>query len=179
MGSDEEIPFDVRIVAATNRDLEAAVAERTFRQDLLYRLNAVSLRVPPLRERREDLAELCRAFLDHAGSAAELSPGALAALTAYDWPGNVRELEHLMARLGSLKIKVISVDHLPCSLRSRAAAAPAPARVKAPLGERAEVERAMAESGGNISRAAVILGLTRHGLKKRMVRLGMRAEKVS
>ncbi len=179
VGSDEEIPFDVRIVAATNRDLEAAVAERTFRQDLLYRLNAVSLRVPPLRERREDLAELCRAFLDHAGSSAELSPGALAALAAYDWPGNVRELEHLMARLASLKIKEISVDHLPRSLRSRAAAAPAPTRVKAPGGERAEVERAMAESGGNISRAAVILGLTRHGLKKRMVRLGMRAEKVS
>jgi serine/threonine-protein kinase PknK len=179
VGSDEEIPFDVRIVAATNRDLEAAVAERTFRQDLLYRLNAVSLRVPPLRERREDLAELCRAFLDHAGSPAELSPSALAALAAYDWPGNVRELEHLMQRLASLKTGEISVEQLPRSLRSRAPAASASARVKAPSGERAEVERAMAESGGNISRAAVILGLTRHGLKKRMVRLGMRAEKVS
>jgi transcriptional regulator with AAA-type ATPase domain len=177
VGSDEEIPFDVRIVAATNRDLEACVAERTFRQDLLYRLNAVSIRVPPLRERPEDLPALCRTFLDRAGSDAELSPEARAALAAYGWPGNVRELEHLMQRLASLKTKAISIDHLPRPLRVRAAPSPAPRAAKGPGGERAEVERAMTESGGNISRAAVALGLTRHGLKKRMVRLGMRAEK--
>ncbi|MEP7123033.1 MAG: sigma 54-interacting transcriptional regulator [Byssovorax sp.] len=179
VGSDEEIPFDVRIVAATNRDLEACVAERTFRQDLLYRLNAVSIRVPPLRERPEDLPALCRSFLEHAGSDAALSPEAEAALAAYAWPGNVRELEHLMQRLASLKTKAITLDHLPRPLRVAAAVLP-PARAtrKAPGGERAEVERAMTESGGNISRAAVALGLTRHGLKKRMVRLGMRAEKL-
>jgi transcriptional regulator with AAA-type ATPase domain/tRNA A-37 threonylcarbamoyl transferase component Bud32 len=178
VGSDEEIPFDVRIVAATNRDLEACVAERTFRQDLLYRLNAVSIRVPPLRERTEDLPALCRAFLDHAGGGAELSPEAEIALAAYAWPGNVRELEHLMQRLASLKTKVISIDHLPRPLRARTAQLPPPRAATTPGGERAEVERAMTESGGNISRAAVALGLTRHGLKKRMVRLGMRAEKV-
>ena len=178
VGSDEEIPFDVRIVAATNRDLEAAVAERTFRQDLLYRLNAVSIRVPPLRERGEDLAELCRTFLDRAGSDAVLSPEVLAALATYAWPGNVRELEHLMQRLASLKTKAIAIDHLPRPLRALRAAPP-PRAIARPGDERAEVERAMAESGGNISRAAVILGLTRHGLKKRMVRLGLRAEKTS
>jgi len=177
VGSDEEIPFDVRIVAATNRDLEAAVVERTFRQDLLYRLNAVSIHVPPLRERADDLPELCRVFLDRAESSAELSPEVLAALAAYEWPGNVRELEHLMQRLASLKIKAISIDHLPRPLRVRSTA-PKPRAAAAPGGERADVERAMAESGGNISRAAVILGLTRHGLKKRMVRLGLRAEKI-
>jgi transcriptional regulator with AAA-type ATPase domain len=178
VGSDEEIPFDVRIVAATNRDLEACVAERTFRQDLLYRLNAVSIRVPPLRERIEDLPALCRSFLDQAGSDAELSPDAKTALAGYAWPGNVRELEHLMQRLASLKTKAISIDHLPRSLRARVVALPAPRAATTPGGERAEVERAMTESGGNISRAAVALGLTRHGLKKRMIRLGMRAEKL-
>jgi transcriptional regulator with PAS, ATPase and Fis domain len=178
VGSDEEIPFDVRIVAATNRDLEACVADRTFRQDLLYRLNAVSIRVPPLRERIEDLTALCRSFLDQAGSDAELSPEAKAALAGYAWPGNVRELEHLMQRLASLKTKAISIDHLPRPLRARVVALPAPRAATTPAGERAEVERAMTESGGNISRAAVALGLTRHGLKKRMVRLGMRAEKL-
>jgi transcriptional regulator with AAA-type ATPase domain len=178
VGSDEEIPFDVRIVAATNRDLEAGVAEKTFRQDLLYRINAVSIRVPPLRERVEDLPALCRTFLERAGSDAELSTEASDALAAYAWPGNVRELEHLMQRLASLKTKAISIDHLPRPLRVRVAARPAVRAATTPGGERAEVERAMAESGGNISHAAIALGLTRHGLKKRMVRLGMRAEKV-
>jgi DNA-binding NtrC family response regulator/tetratricopeptide (TPR) repeat protein len=174
VGGDEEVTFDARVVAATNRDLERAVAERAFRQDLYYRLNAVEIRVPPLRERAEDIPDLARAFLARAGSSAALAPEVLAALVDHAWPGNVRELEHVMARLSLLRVPVIELPHLPRQLR---AARPARAPRAEDKGERGEVERALAVAGGNISRAAALLGLTRQGLKKRMVRLGMRAPK--
>jgi DNA-binding NtrC family response regulator/tetratricopeptide (TPR) repeat protein len=187
VGSDEELPFDVRIVAATNRDLEQAVLDKEFRQDLLYRLNAVEIHVPPLRERRDDIPLLCRAFLARAGAAVELSPEAEAALSAHDFPGNVRELEHLCQRLGSLGVPRIGLEHLPRQVRASKAPA-GPRRVAAPASrapaepkesEQDEVTRVLAENGGNISRAAASLGLTRQGLKKRMVRLGMRAPRVA
>jgi serine/threonine-protein kinase PknK len=190
VGSDEELPFDVRIVAATNRDLEQAVADKEFRQDLLYRLNAVEIDVPPLRERREDIPALFAAFLARAGSSATLSPEAEARLVGHPFPGNVRELEHLAQRLAGLGVARIEVEHLPRQIRASHAAAPrervaaperaAPVREGSAEGsEREEVERALSACGGNISRAAGMLGLTRHGLKKRMVRLGMRAPRVA
>jgi serine/threonine-protein kinase PknK len=183
VGSDEEIPLDVRIVAATNKDLERAVAEGAFRKDLLYRLNAVEIRIPPLRERAEDIPELARAFLARAGSSARLAPAVLAALGVYAWPGNVRELEHVMQRLALLRAGAIDLAHLPRQIRGAWATSPANVggrvradlRPRAPEDEREEVARALAANGGNISRAAVSLGLSRQGLKKRMVRLGMRA----
>src|SRR5262249_21029687 len=94
---------DVRIIAATNRDLEAAVAEGRFREDLLYRLNVVELRVPPLRERTDDIVPLSHRFAAFFARAArrappELSPAAQAALVAYPWPGNVRELRNAIER---------------------------------------------------------------------------------
>jgi MoxR-like ATPase len=167
VGSDEERAFDVRIVAATNRDLEKAVAERGFRQDLYYRLNAITLRVPPLRERAEDVPVLCRAFLERAGSRAQIAEDALEALAAYPWPGNVRELKNVMERLGALSVSRIERAHLPRAIR----AGGVETREE---DERAKVQRALAETGGNISRAAELLGLSRQGLKKRMVRLGLR-----
>jgi DNA-binding NtrC family response regulator/tetratricopeptide (TPR) repeat protein len=190
VGGDEELAFEARVVAATNRDLERAVAAREFRQDLFYRLNAVEIRVPPLRERAEDVPELARTFLARAGSQAELAPDALRALTAYAWPGNVRELEHAMTRAAQLGVPVIGRAQLPRAMRAELLAPEAPqashalrgaslasAETRGARRERAEVERALARSGGNISRAAALLGLTRQGLKKRMVRLGMRAPK--
>ncbi|MDI1481036.1 sigma 54-interacting transcriptional regulator [Polyangium sp. y55x31] len=163
IGSDEERAFDVRIVAATNRDLEKAVADGTFRQDLFYRLNAITVRVPPLRERAEDVPLLCRAFLPGATFAED----ALAALSAHPWPGNVRELRNVMERLGALGASRIERAHLPRAIRGRGAAIPE-------ADERAPIRRALAETGGNISQAASRLGLSRQGLKKRMIRLGMR-----
>ncbi|TKD09443.1 sigma 54-interacting transcriptional regulator [Polyangium fumosum] len=163
IGSDEERAFDVRIVAATNRDLEKAVAEGTFRQDLFYRLNAITIRVPPLRERAEDVPLLCRAFLP----GATFADDALAALSAHPWPGNVRELRNVMERLGALGASRIERAHLPRGIRGRGAPVPE-------VDERAPIRRALAETGGNISQAASRLGLSRQGLKKRMVRLGMR-----
>ena len=163
IGSDEERAFDVRIVAATNRDLEKAVAEGSFRQDLLYRLNAITIRVPPLRERAEDVPLLCRVFLPGATFAEDT----LAALSAYPWPGNVRELRNVMERLATLGASRIERAHLPRGIRGPRAALPE-------ADERAPIRVALAETGGNISQAAERLGLSRQGLKKRMVRLGMR-----
>jgi two-component system response regulator HydG len=102
IGSTKQIPINVRILAVTNLDLEQAVAKGLFRQDLYFRLNVLSLRVPPLRERREDIPLLARNFLDHdsqlAGKAPEITDNAMEALLAYDWPGNVRELENCVER---------------------------------------------------------------------------------
>jgi two-component system response regulator HydG len=187
VGSDEERPFDVRVVAATNRDLETAVSERSFRQDLLFRINAITIRIPALRDRVGDVALLAETFLVRAGARTSLSPAALAALAAYAWPGNVRELEHQMQRLASLGAARIELEHLPRPLRvapRRTAAVIALAEERAPTSGRAqptpeaqrdEITRALEATTGNISRAAERLGLTRHGLKKRMLRLGMRA----
>lgn len=102
VGSNQVRRVDVRVVAATHRDLEALCAERRFRQDLLFRLNVVTLRLPPLRERAGDVAPLARHFLRRIGAELgrplELDPGALAALEAWSWPGNVRELENELRR---------------------------------------------------------------------------------
>ncbi|MDP9002263.1 MAG: sigma 54-interacting transcriptional regulator [Myxococcota bacterium] len=184
VGSDDERDLRVRVVAATNRELAQAVESGTFRRDLLYRLNVVELRVPPLRERKDDVALLANAFLKQAGSSAEIAPAAAAALAAYRWPGNVRELEHVMQRLAGTAIDVLRVAHLPRALRSGSAVsalvAGRPRRVEPAglLDERTEVERALERASGNISHAARALGITRHGLKKRMLRLGMRGEAV-
>jgi len=187
VGSDEERPFDVRIIAASNRPLDTEVARGKFRQDLLFRINVLELRVPPLRERAEDIPLLVRAFLNRSATPVVISADAMSALERYTWPGNVRELEHQIQRLLSLGTERIELAHLPRAFRTspkrrapaEKAASPstnahlAP-RAVVPLDLRAEVERALALAGGNITHAALALGLTRHGLKKRMLRLGLR-----
>ena len=172
VGSDEEQSFDVRIVAATNRELERAVREGGFRQDLLFRLQVLEVHIPALRERDGDIPLLARSFLDRANSPAEITARAMAALVAYPWPGNIRELEHQMMRLAALGGAQIDLEHLPREVRQSTGKA---ARTPKAPDERADVARALAATTGNISRAATMLGLTRHGLKKRMLRLGMRA----
>lgn len=190
VGSDDERSFDVRIVAATNRDLDAQVEEGTFRRDLLYRLRVLEIVVPPLRERTGDVELLVRHFLVKAGSRATLEPAALAALESHPFPGNVRELLHVTQRLAAARVDRVEIAHLPRAVRlgigvvqraederagPRAAQQGAPARPTTD-DERADVEAALSRTGGNISRAAVLLGLSRHGLKKRMLRLGLRAK---
>jgi len=102
VGSTKQIPINVRILAATNRDLEQAVSQGTFRRDLYFRLNVLSLRIPPLRERRQDIPILAAHFLERmsrsSGQERILSDDALKAMLAYDWPGNVRELENCLER---------------------------------------------------------------------------------
>ncbi len=105
---------DVRVIAATNRDIEEAVAAGSFREDLFYRLNAVRLKLPPLRERQEDISLLTQHFLTKAGSSAEIAPGVLSALQAYPWKGNVRELENVIQRAVILaRGQSIQLFHLP------------------------------------------------------------------
>jgi two-component system response regulator AtoC len=123
VGATKEIASDVRLVAATHRDLEAMVEAGAFRQDLLYRLNAVTLALPPLRERREDIPELVRELLAQAAAGVEpspsLDPDVLGVLESYAWPGNIRELRNVLERAVAVADSpLITVDDLPERLRS-------------------------------------------------------------
>jgi DNA-binding NtrC family response regulator len=173
VGANDAIPVDARVVAATNRDLEAAVKAGRFREDLYYRLNVVTIRIPPLRERREDVPLLAEHFAaKHGrGEGAAVSPEARALLQAYDWPGNVRELENVIARALALNPSgvVIPAD-LPDRIRG---GAPEPARgVPLPAGfrptlddlERRYAALVLAECAGNKTRAAELLGIDRKTL---------------
>ena len=173
VGANDPIAVDVRIVAATNRDMDAAVKQGTFRADLYYRLHVVSIRIPPLRERREDIPLLAEHFAQKHGRAegSAISPEARELLVAYDWPGNVRELENAVARALALNPSgVVIPEDLPDAIHL-AQAEPAPVPLPPP-GDRptlAELERRYAsqvlgETGGNKTRAAEILGIDRKTL---------------
>ncbi len=121
IGENQTRKTDVRVIAATNRNLDEALKEGTFREDLFYRLNAIRLKLPPLRERPEDIPLLLQHFLKvySAGRSLELSPGAEKILRAYRWAGNVRELEHVIERAVILTTGgIIEVEHLPTELRN-------------------------------------------------------------
>jgi DNA-binding NtrC family response regulator len=172
VGTNEPVAVDVRVVAATNKDLETAVKDGTFRADLYYRLDVVTIRIPPLRERREDILLLAEHFAAKHGRAegAAVSPAARDMLTAYDWPGNVRELENVIARALALSPSgVILPEDLPEALRTPGPpAGPVPAET-ADRPTLAQLERRYAaqvlrETGGNKTRAAEILGIDRKTL---------------
>ena len=132
VGSTKRIPINVRILAATNRDLEQAVAQGSFRRDLYFRLNVLSLRIPPLRERRQDIPLLVAHFLEKisrsSGQEHTLSDDALKAMLAYDWPGNVRELENCLDRACALNTgPMIHVGDLPSAISGAQGRAPAAA----------------------------------------------------
>ncbi len=189
---------DVRVVAATNRDLASAMARGTFREDLYYRLAVFEIRLPPLRERPDDILPLAGAFLEEIGAelgrpAAGISRDAMDALLRYRWPGNVRELRNVLERASILSDGgLITHEHLivPPSERPRAVATP-PEATQAPEAggpsspprsagaasladvERDAIGRALAEARFNKSRAARALGLTRGQLYGRLRRLGI------
>ena len=124
VGSNEETEIDVRVIAATNKDLDKAIAAGEFREDLFYRLSVIPIHLPPLRERREDIPLLARAFLERFRKSMEkpiegITPDAMSLLEAYDWPGNVRELENTMERSVALETgSMISVAVLPEKIRN-------------------------------------------------------------
>jgi DNA-binding NtrC family response regulator len=175
---------DARVVAATNRNLEAMVAAKTLREDLYYRLNAITMRLPPLRERRGDIGPLARYFL--AESARELgrryssiAPEALRLLEGYKWPGNVRELRSVITRAVLLHDgEVLLAEQLPVELVSAVLAAPpsvepapgAPSRAIPTLEEMelAHIRRVLEICGGNRTLAAQHLGITRQTLAKKI-----------
>jgi len=184
--------FNARFVAATNRDLEAAIAEGSFRPDLYYRIKALTLELPPLRSRGSDIVLLARHFLDHftrryGVPVKSLAPDAEAALLMYSWPGNVRELAHLIERAILLhEGPTIAVAHLGLPARSAAATVevgPGSVHVDFSAGgirleevERQLIRQALAASGWNRGRAAQLLGISKETLRYRMEKYQLQTE---
>jgi DNA-binding NtrC family response regulator len=170
---------DVRIVAATNRDLAQEVAAGRFRLDLLYRLDVLRLTVPPLRERREDILVLAEHFWRECaarlGSRATLGAATVGALARYDWPGNVRELQNVLAALAvrSPRRGVVPPEALPPQFGGSTGRETGKLDEARRVFEMQFVRAALARSGGHRSRAAEDLGVTRQGLTKLMTRLGI------
>jgi DNA-binding NtrC family response regulator len=177
VGSSRTRRADVRILSATNADLHQDVAAGRFRQDLLFRLNTIEIRVPPLRERREDIALLARHFLDqHARryrkQVVGLEAAALRALETHAWPGNVRELDHAIER-AVLMAQGPQVRAADLGLRP---GGEGPSRLDEMSLEEVEVfliRKALQREGGNVSRAAEALGLSRSALYRRLQRYGL------
>jgi len=169
LGSSQTRATQVRVVSATNADLQAMIAGGTFREDLYYRLNVIEIPVPPLAERPADILPLARHFL---GPGAELSQDACAALQQHAWPGNVRELRNSIERARLLaRDGIVRAADLNLSVRPRAVA---PALDDGEL-TREEIEASLQNAGGNITRAAHSLGISRQALYRRMERYGLRS----
>jgi two-component system NtrC family response regulator len=178
VGDNRLIRVDVRVLAATNKDLSKAIQAGEFREDLYYRLNVVPLQIPPLRERREDIRPLAQHFLKQLGASPRLTiaPEAFRALESYDWPGNVRELENALERAMIFRRgDVISLADLPETIRAPKAKEAVPLPVSLPEAglsleevEKELILRALQKHGWNQSRAARYLGITRHTLLYRI-----------
>ncbi len=184
LGSNAEVPFDARIVAATNRDLEIEVEEKRFREDLYYRINVVKIELPPLRERGADVLAIAHHLLRRIaqGRNLTLSPQAAERLMSYDWPGNVRELENCMERAVALaRFDQITTEDLPEKLRTHrsdrlvVSAEDASELVTLEELERRYIHRVLKMLGGNKSRAAQVLGLDRRTLYRKLDRYEDRA----
>jgi transcriptional regulator with GAF, ATPase, and Fis domain len=201
VGGVRTITVDVRLIAATNRDLKALIAEGRFREDLFYRLAVVPMELPPLRERREDIPMLVGHFIEkfnrRLGKRVEgVDPEAMLILQSYGWPGNIRELENLMERSVLFADgPIVEATQLPDALREKAPGVPVPiaavgpiAAIASPAGAsmkeivrqaQAELERgliaaALEETGGNVTRAAKRLQISRKSLQVKMKDLGLR-----
>ncbi len=176
LGGQETIKVDVRILAATNRDLKRAIQENRFREDLYYRLNVITIHVPPLRHRKEDIPLLVEAFirkysLEMNREPARVSPSAMKLLMEYDWPGNVRELENVIERAMVIgKGREITPEDLPFSPRD-AAGVEMPKSLRAV--EKMHIERILEETQWNISQAARVLEIDRQTLYNKMKRYGI------
>lgn len=187
VGATEAIPVDVRIIAATNRELEEEIRRGTFRSDLFYRLNVIALDLPPLRDRRDDLLLLLEAFLQRMAQDAETDPKALSsealdAVMVYDWPGNVRELENALEHAVVLsRGDLIEPGHLPERI-TRRRKEPLVAERNHPNPTLEAIERAyimwvLQAEGGNKSRAAEVLGIDPSTLYRKLGRYEEQGEK--
>jgi DNA-binding NtrC family response regulator len=185
VGSSRTLKVDVRLISATNADLSAEVASGAFRKDLLFRLNTVELHLPPLRDRGEDIPLLAESFLDRFGKRYQrdgmrFAPSAMNALSAYAWPGNVRELSHAIERAVLMATGSV-LDAASLNLNAGAVAVGSGAMAPAASGGQVTVEeaeirlvrQALEKTGGNIQRAAALLGLSRPALYRRMEKYGI------
>jgi transcriptional regulator with GAF, ATPase, and Fis domain/tetratricopeptide (TPR) repeat protein len=184
VGGEKSRKVDVRVIAATHRDLEAMVAKGSFREDLFYRLNVITLRVPPLRERAQDIPLLVDYFLKKhaADKGTKVTRGAMARLVGFGWPGNVRQLENEVRRAlvlgdGAIDVAELSADVARGGPAGKAAGSDLRSRVDALEAEL--VAEALVKTRGNQTKAARALGLSRFGLQKMMKRLGIEVPGVS
>jgi transcriptional regulator with PAS, ATPase and Fis domain len=174
LGGIDPIPVDVRLLAATHRDLKAMVRAGTFREDLFYRLDVLRLVIPPLRERIGDAVLLARHFLgrlceDHALPPRTLTPEAAEAIRAYDWPGNVRELANAIEHAFVIsRDPPLPREALPEHVRPRPCAGDDDRLVPLAVAERRLIERALRATGGNQARAATILEIDRRRLYRKI-----------
>jgi two-component system response regulator AtoC len=182
VGGTEPTKIDVRIVAATNKNLEDLVEEKKFREDLFYRLNVVAIHLPPLRERAEDVLLLARHFLgkyseENRKTIAQISPEALELLSTYRWPGNVRELENVIERSVTLtRHSVILPEDLPRRIRAEKRedlAKTLPSHIPLSELEKLYIQKILEETGGNKKKAAEILGIDRRTLYRMAARHGL------
>ena len=183
LGGTRSIDVDVRVVAATNRDLQQLIADGSFREDLFYRLNVVPITLPPLRQRQGDIPRLVAHFLDkYKAGGKTITNEAMEALAAYQWQGNIRELENAIERIVILAATdELGLDDLPSEVR----AGVAPGASKTHMFELPEdgldleevemdlLRQAMDRSGGNAIKAAKLVWLTPKTLEARMHRLGL------
>lgn len=190
VGGVNTIKVDVRIITATNKDLEAEVKAGKFREDLFYRLNVVPIHLPPLRERREDIDALVRYFLMQFNEKLKkgvtgLTPETLQALRSYAWPGNIRQLENVLERMilmcdGSVLTNADLPDEIEAVAVGKRENGEEPASLKQIVRkqtqslERDLIEKALEETGGNVTRAAEKLGLSRKGLQLKIKELGLK-----
>jgi len=182
LGGTKTVKVDVRLVAATNRDLRAALEDGTFREDLYYRLNVVPINLPPLREHKEDIPALATLFLRKYSQASgkkidNITPAAMERLTQFHWPGNVRELENVIERAVALaQGTVLEPDDIlidtPPPKPASGAPAFLPEGVTLEQWEDEMIREAMRRAGGNKSQAARLLGLSRNALRYRLSKLG-------
>ncbi len=183
LGSNVTRQIDVRIIAATNQDLRAALEQGTFREDLYYRLNVVPIGIPPLRERKEDIPFLARHFIhklapDTASRVESITDAAISKLLAYHWPGNVRELENVIERsLVMCSGTVLDADDIKLEAapraRNRSAEHFLPEGMTLDQYEQEIIREALRRTDGNKSQAARLLGLTRNALRYRLAQMGL------
>ncbi len=195
VGGSQRVKVDVRVLATTNRDLQGEIASGRFREDLYYRLAVVPIKMPSLRERREDVPDLARHFLERSAETSgipgrELSTDALTALQAYDWPGNVRQLRNLMDWLlimaPGTQADVIRAEMLPVEISHGAPALlgsdpsadlmALPLRDARDLFETQYLQAQLMRFGGNISRTAGFVGMERSALHRKLKQLGVNSE---
>ncbi len=189
LGSNQTIQVDVRLLAASHRDLEQMVRQGEFREDLFYRIHVLAVNLPPLRERQDDVPLLAETLLARAAREAGrpvpvLTQEALALLMAHDWPGNVRELENEMRRLVVLAQGEVTPEHLSLSVRegrgrraadTSEALAENPGDIRAAVAEfeRRSIQAALSQAEGNKSRAAAALGISRFALQRKLEKYGL------
>ena len=187
LGGTKTLKVDIRMIAATNRDLRAALEEGTFREDLYYRLNVVPIDIPPLREHKEDVPDLVNHFLARFAAESEkpiegITPAALAALMGYHWPGNIRQLENMVERAVALSsgpvidVQDIHLDSAPGKAGTAGAGASnnfLPEGMTLEQWEDHMIQEALRRANGNKSQAARLLGLSRNALRYRLGKLGV------